>query len=382
MNRTGASIAFLAAVLGLLASGSGCSLFQFSQVRDAAVHRTSLREDRDKATIQPKRCHLHIVTISAPLQDQAINQTIWGVADEQAVPTDVRRNLEANGLRIGVISGALPAAIEQRLAADEARKPQAIDMLQLNGEHNDVLLAQANEASLFINIDQKILGSDYRQVKGIYRLTARHAGPGQTTLRLAPQIHHGATAQLPVADPNPSAFAVQQFIYNNRQEQETFPQLIAELTLRPNQIAVLGCRPREHSLGSFLFANALDPNGDGVGSGSRMQQLVLVSVRQSRVDEDVVQAFVEDHKFAQEKEKADAQRPSIKPNGPPSLRLFGFGKPRSADKDKAQEQDRDRDQSKENDQDQIARTERSGTETEGEGNGEAETAEDAEASQE
>ena len=74
--------------------------------------------------IEPKKCMLRVAILNRPFRDAAINETVWKVADEQAIAPEARRALEVNGLRIGQITGELPAELRggpRRPAAAQGR---------------------------------------------------------------------------------------------------------------------------------------------------------------------------------------------------------------------------------------------------------------------
>jgi len=70
---------------------------------------------------------------------------------------------------------------------------------------------------------------------------------------------------------NAVPYASQQFKINDGQQEESLPDLAANLALETGQVAVVGCRPElERSLGAFLFTRS-DAHGD-----QRRQKLILV----------------------------------------------------------------------------------------------------------
>ena len=70
---------------------------------------------------------------------------------------------------------------------------------------------------------------------------------------------------------NAVPYASQQFKINDGQQEESLPDLAANLVLETGQVAVVGCRPeQERSLGAFLFTQS-DAHGD-----QRRQKLILV----------------------------------------------------------------------------------------------------------
>ena len=72
--------------------------------------------------IEPKRCLLKVAIVSRPFVDQAINEVVWRVADEQVIPPKERRAWEVNGLRVGRIIGELPLELEAALKETAPQK--------------------------------------------------------------------------------------------------------------------------------------------------------------------------------------------------------------------------------------------------------------------
>ena len=61
-----------------------------------------------------------------PLRDEALDVSLWNAADEQVLTSEVRHALEVNGLRIGLITGALPADVESILNAPAPREGRSV----------------------------------------------------------------------------------------------------------------------------------------------------------------------------------------------------------------------------------------------------------------
>lgn len=299
----------LAALVAL--TGTGCSLTKPAEIQEQIFR--SLRSEEDKGElVTPRRCQLHVTTLTGPLDDETLNQVIWKEADEQLGDDESRRDREANGLRIGRIVGQLPLPVEQRLRATQGpNKPDTVELNQPDGTSTDLPLAQASSATLMLNLDGSTGGRDYEQVKGLFSITATVGSSGSTTIRLVPEVHHGAARQNISAETVPSAFAVQQFIRTTSQEEEIFHDLACELLVRPGEALIIGCRTqRQHSLGSFLFTET-DPSGDRV-----RQKVLMITAEPS---------FATDEELLTKAKKIlpDAGTPKLMPIEPPTLSLFG-----------------------------------------------------------
>src|SRR4051812_27922595 len=258
------TVAFLLAVLAV----AGCTLNKSELRRDNLLTRLGAGGQ----VIEPRRCALQVAILSRPLRDQALDAGLWNVADEQAVVPEVRRALEANGLRVGLITGGLPAEVESILNAPPPNKIDPSQILLPDGDHT---LISTNEAmplaSLLLSRDNRAFGKDYDDASGWFRVTAKQEGPDGVSLRFVPEIHFGPVQHAFGAVSNPGTYAPQRFVVKDGQEEETLRDLAATLVLQPGQVAVLGCRPeKEQSLGTFLFTQP------EVNSDRLLQKVLLI----------------------------------------------------------------------------------------------------------
>ena len=81
----------------------------------------------------PRHAVLDIFSIRLPPGDPQLSSRVWEVVDEQQFPPDVRRNLEKNGFRVGIIAGQLPPSLSRLLDLKDQAKP--------NGEAQQVKIA-------------------------------------------------------------------------------------------------------------------------------------------------------------------------------------------------------------------------------------------------
>ncbi len=261
-------------VAAALATLAGCTSPRKDVIRPEGGEGLSiLGRDGGGRVIEPKRCALKVLIIPRPVHDKAVDSAVWSSADEQVVPAEVRRVLQANGLRVGVITGGLPAAVE---GAMNAPPPDKIDPAEFNlpdGLNTLVSLAEATpQASLLLNRDGRAFGRDYREASGWFRVTASQDGATGVALRFVPEIHHGPVLRRYDSLSNGvGPHNTMQFLLKDGQEEETLRDLAATLTLQPGQVAAIGCDPdRRGSLGDFLFTRP-EANSDRL-----IQKVVLI----------------------------------------------------------------------------------------------------------
>ena len=215
---------------------------------------------------------LQVAYLTRPVHDEALGVGVWNAADEQAIAPEVRHALEVNGLRIGLIAGALPAEVEALLNAPAPDKVVSTRFELEDGGFAPLSLSESTPvASLLLCSANRTYGKDYQDATGWCRVTARQEGPTSVSLRFSPEIHHGPIQHAFSALPTGGSLAPQQFTLKDGQAEETFRELAATLTLQPGQVAVLGCRPeRERSLGTFLFTQP------EVNSDRLLQRVILI----------------------------------------------------------------------------------------------------------
>ncbi len=300
---------------------AGCTLSRSDQRHDQSDTTTSLLGQVNGGggqVIEPKRCALKVVILPRPLRDKVVDESVWTVADEQVIAPEVRRALQANGLRVGVITGSLPAAVE---AAVNAPPPNRVDPAEFNlpdGSDTQVSLSETSpEVSLLLNRDGRAFGRDYKDASGRFFVTASHDGPTGVALRFVPEIHHGPVLRrYDSLTGNGGALNTMQFMLRDGQQKEILRELATALTLQPGQVVVIGCDPdRRGSLGSFLFTQA------EADSDRLIQKILLVWASRNDNGEPGSQPS-----------PTEMPRPRLLPVEPPELPVSDRGKPRAIDK--------------------------------------------------
>ncbi len=128
-----------------------------------------------------------------------------------------------------------------------------------------------DQASLLLNRDNRIVGHDFKDASGFFRVTPQQEGANDVSLRLVPEIHHGPVQRMFQALPTASPIGPQEFMINNGQQEETIRELATTLVLEPGQIAVIGCRPEfKRSLGNFMLTESV------AHSDQRVEKLIMI----------------------------------------------------------------------------------------------------------
>ncbi|GIW89515.1 MAG: hypothetical protein KatS3mg108_3839 [Isosphaeraceae bacterium] len=254
-----------------VAAAAGCDLMAPGVRKQAAGSRIG----GGGRLVEPKRCALTVVILTRPQNDPVLNGSVWEVADEQVATPELRRALQTNGLRVGRISGDLPAEVQALLKAGPPEQPDVQMIVNPSGQSTLIDAAHAPARSrlnlLVSQPDGKVLGKVYEDAKGWIRLTATHEGTEQVALRVVPELHHGPVRSGFGVVPTAGVAVPREFQLTQGQAEETFRELGVTVVVGPGQVAVLGARPeRSGTLGDLIFQK-LEANSDRV-----LQSVVLI----------------------------------------------------------------------------------------------------------
>ncbi len=256
------------AAIALTATLVGCTLTNPGLRKESPIPQIGGGE-----VLAPRRTVLRIMVAKRPVGDAPLSDSVWQLADEQAIDAETRRALQMNGLRVGRVSSELPDDVRAVLSAPPPDHVQAQSVVLPDGDHTliDPGTPIRPTLNLFLGQNDKLVGKDFQDPHGRIRVTASYEGEDGVSLRITPEIHHGPMRQgWGVAGGN-TPMSPQQIVARNGQEEETFRDLACSLVLKPGQIAVLGGNPEKRgSLGDFLFD---EPEGD---DDRRMQKVIFV----------------------------------------------------------------------------------------------------------
>ena len=247
MKRKTAGIALVAALVG-------CSLTQTSKETEDAIPRIGGGE-----VLSPKRCVLRMMVVSRPQGNAALNESLWRVADEQMLDPDAMLTLQANGLRVGRVSGDLPADVQALLSSTGTQQADAQTVVIPDGDQTLLSPGTSKRATmtLFRSQNGKLVVKDYTDPTGLLRVTATYQGQDAVNLRITPEIHFGPMQQGWGVAGGATPMTPQQIILKSGQQEETFREMTTTLTLKPGQVAVIaGRHEKRGSLGGFMFGEA------------------------------------------------------------------------------------------------------------------------------
>lgn len=243
-----AALAFIALlVVGL----SGCFL--------SRMDANSLWPSRSRSAelgAGPDVVFIDVPVLEVPIGDRYINDDLWTAADEQiqSIPPSLRKTLEENGLRVGLVGGKPPDGLLGLLTNERS-----------NSKPNRYLRRTSNPAK--IEIGSKLDRCEF-PLHLESKTEAMNFEQAQCELQLLPtidpdgRIHIQFTPQMEFRDPKKWSRLNPMIALNVQglRSTESFSALRWEISLAANEYLLIGARfDRPKSLG-FKFLVSTDPD--------------------------------------------------------------------------------------------------------------------------
>jgi hypothetical protein len=217
---------------------------------------------------------LEVAHLEQPLGDLSMIDLLWKEVDQiGALDFDVRRELESNGIRIGITGPNPPRILQSLMDVD----------VQWRSQRNDGQPVSQNieQVPLFPNRPGTVLSSDryttcrievprgskreevvYENAQCLFRIEAEKLQEGWVKLEFVPEIHHGQDALRRVASEDG-------WQLSNSQKVDTLYSQRFSLTLNRGEIAVLTAVPTPPGqLGHAFFV--------GNGENDEKQRVLVV----------------------------------------------------------------------------------------------------------
>jgi hypothetical protein len=233
-------------------------------------------------TTSPESVTLEVWEARVPLDKDADAEALWQQVDEQCLDAELRRRLLANGLRAGVLGGALPdelaamLGLQGEMPKDDGARVITPDLatpkatrrvVQVNRREQRTIQASdlRPQADVLLSDGGSVRGESFKQVEGRYQLSAE-SRPGQrVAVRLVPELHHGELRN------RYSGSDQGILLMTPSREREAFDNLTVSVELAAGEALVVGCLPQAHAtLGGVLHRDA--------ASGRRERKFILVRV--------------------------------------------------------------------------------------------------------
>ncbi len=277
------------ALLGLICSClivGGCAKWKSSNAEPKPMKFPASRMSPDSVSLE---------VAVAQLDDSQVEQIaeLWSLLDQQEISLELRKQLDANGLRVAVVPSQLPGVLRELLEPKEI-DPATLDSMQAQMHEQGLL--KPSERLISHNKIQNRDGKAYelavtnvypekswifhstngdsagagKSVRGVLSIKTFPQGDGSVLLKIVPQIHHGDTrTEIGVVD--------RSFLFQNRQSQVQFKDLQIEVSLLPGETLICGPTSDIADLGELFF---------GVpGAVPGNQRIVLIRLVQTQWDD-------------------------------------------------------------------------------------------------
>ena len=227
---------------------------------------------------------VEIFQARVPLDQDAKAEALWERIDEQKFDPELRRRLVANGLRVGIIGGAIPKDLSDLLELDGAETQASaaqvitdqsavprVTRRVVQAKRREPVQIQVselrNEGQVLLSRDGSFGGKTFRQMQGVYALQAESIPGQRVKVRLTPELHHGDLKQRYAGS--------QQGIFMSipSREREVFDDLSMDATLAPGELLVIGCLPSAKTSLGGVFHTA-------TAAGKDERKLILVRLLQ------------------------------------------------------------------------------------------------------
>ncbi len=209
---------------------------------------------------------LEVFYVRCSYGDANLNTELWKDVDEQAFPAANRREMAANGFRIGILGNQLPSSFLQILKSRDDENPsQIVTTIRLdemsdsphfmrktisarNGQRNEINVSDVkNEATVLFNENGTLGGETFVQSQGVLVIRTQTCGDGSVNVEMVPEVQYGTARQTFSYDSG-------SVMMETARPKRTFDTLRSSVNMKPGQVVVMTCFPDSGTnVGSFFF---------------------------------------------------------------------------------------------------------------------------------
>jgi hypothetical protein len=233
-------------LLAIIAASAtvGCRIGGLAVVDNRVPADAPTAADASRSKPVSRTIHLEVLFVRCDEHDQLLREEIWTFVDEQALDDSLRRRLNANGLRAGIVTGPLPPSLAERFAAgeDSPGDVSGVDpalarrLLQLlPGRRSELVMAAHLESLVLLEQrDGEVRGATYHDATPQLALEARPSADGRVRLEAVPEIKHGPVEKSWVGEDG-------MFRLETGQRKHRMDDLGIDVALPPGGMLVIGC---------------------------------------------------------------------------------------------------------------------------------------------
>lgn len=227
-----------------MSAAAGCRLAGTTVVEHQGIADAPTATDATRSKPAARTIHLEVLFVRCDEHDQLLREELWTFVDEQVLGDSLRRGLNANGIRAGVVTGHLPPHLAERFTsvAEPAGDVAGVDpalarrLLQLLPGRRSELVTAAHLESLVL-LEQcagEVRGATYYDATPQLALETRTVADGRVRLEAVPEIKHGPVEKSWVGEDG-------MFRLETGQRKHRIDHLGIDVTLPPGGLLVLGC---------------------------------------------------------------------------------------------------------------------------------------------
>ncbi len=218
-----------------------------------------------------------------------LEEQVWRLTNEATADIALRRRLDQNGLRVGVIMGEFPALIRQQL--DQAAEKQKTDALEhaglaadvdnrgrllqcRTGRRKDLLIKPELPEPLTVlstRDGQHVSGETFDRATVLFDLRVLPHGDGSATINLTPEVQHGEQRQTFVH----TDFGTRPEM---RRGVQSWNELKISAKLTAGQVLIVSSSSPAKALGSTFFVSK-------TAEHTEERVLLLVRLAESQLDD-------------------------------------------------------------------------------------------------
>lgn len=228
-------------------------------------------------------------------------EQFWRLLDHQKLEFALRRRLDENGFRAGVMPSQPPAhflelvkprpvelesldLVQQQLAAQEKLSPKSRMLVhqRIVNRRSEIYRVESSElhplAQWEIHLQGQTTSGLGENVQPIWEVTTVPRGDGTAQVSLTPRINQGPVRTT-------IGVGEQEFAYDSGQAGQLLSALAVSVVLRPGETVVLAPTPDRTDLGK-LFFDSLKPSEVAHQTPSRLtHRILLVRLVQTQLDD-------------------------------------------------------------------------------------------------
>jgi hypothetical protein len=235
--------------------------------------------------LPPDAVVLDVAFVRFPASDAEKYEAIWNAADEQALETELRRELATNGLRVGVFGQQVPAQLRElldeppKLAQSMTQVSEGdLDLassrqhLPVRAGHRTIITASGVLKSLPVLLSEEgtVRGHQLQDARCIFSLKAYPQGDGGVKLAMTPEIEHGESKTRWGGTDG-------MLIHQVGQDRLVLDRLRWEAALRPGQSLLISGSPEIKGLGESFFSQK--------SGGQVERRMLVVRFSQAQIDD-------------------------------------------------------------------------------------------------